>query len=71
MKKLKEDDSLHTILVLLTDIIKEGSQLLVVSDDESKVEAALDTKLQNSQAWLPGVLSRKKQVIPFLQPQFK
>lgn len=71
MKKMKEEDALHTVIVLLTDIMKEGSQLLVVSDDESKVEAALGIKLENSQAWLPGVLSRKKQVIPFLQPQFK
>ncbi len=71
MKKMKEEDGLHTVVVLLTDIMKEGSQLLVVSDDESKLEAAFDIKLQNSQAWLPGVLSRKKQVIPFLQPQFR
>ncbi len=71
MKKMKEEDALHTVVVLLTDIMKEGSQLLVVSDDESKIEAAFDIKLQNSQAWLPGVLSRKKQVIPFLQPQFR
>lgn len=70
MKKMKEENGLHTVLVLLTDIMIEGSRLLVVSDDESKVEAAFGIKLENSQAWLPGVLSRKKQVIPFLQPQF-
>jgi manganese-dependent inorganic pyrophosphatase len=70
MKLMKEEDGLHTILILLTDIMKEGSQLLVVSDDESKIEAAFNTKLQNHQAWLDGVLSRKKQVIPFVQPQF-
>jgi manganese-dependent inorganic pyrophosphatase len=50
--------------------MSEGSQILVVSDDESKVEKAFDIKLENSQAWLEGVLSRKKQIIPFLQPQF-
>jgi manganese-dependent inorganic pyrophosphatase len=50
--------------------MKEGSQLLVVSDDESKIESAFDCKLEDSQVWLDGVLSRKKQVIPFLQPQF-
>ncbi len=71
MKKMKEEDGLHTVIVLLTDIMKEGSQLLVLSDDESKLEAAFDIKLENFQAWLPGVLSRKKQVIPFLQPQFR
>jgi manganese-dependent inorganic pyrophosphatase len=70
MKKMKEESGLHTIIVLLTDIMIEGSRLLTVSDDESKIEAAFGVKLENSQAWLPGVLSRKKQIIPFLQPQF-
>ena len=70
MRKMKEEEGLHTILVLLTDIMKEGSKLLVVSDDESKIEAAFDAKLQDSKVWLDGVLSRKKQVVPFVQPQF-
>jgi manganese-dependent inorganic pyrophosphatase len=70
MKAMKEEEGLHTILMLLTDIMKEGSQLLVVSDDESKIETAFSIKLQNHQAWLDGVLSRKKQVVPFVQPQF-
>ena len=70
MVKMKEEEGLHTMLVLLTDIMKEGSQLLCVSDDASKIEAAFDKKLVNNQMWLEGVLSRKKQVIPFVQPQF-
>lgn len=70
MKKLKEEGNLHSVIILLTDIMKEGSQMLVVSDDSSKIEKAFDCKLENSQAWLDGVLSRKKQVIPFLQAQF-
>jgi len=70
MKLIKEENGLHTIIVLLTDIMKEGSTLYTVSDDESKIEAAFDTKLENSTVWLDGVLSRKKQVIPFIQPQF-
>ena len=70
MKKMKEENGLHTILILLTDIMKEGSKLLVVSDDLSKIEAAFNVKLENNKAWLDGVLSRKKQVVPFVQPQF-
>jgi manganese-dependent inorganic pyrophosphatase len=71
MRKMKEENGLHSVLILLTDIMKEGSKLLVVSDDESKIEAAFDKKLQNHRVWLDGVLSRKKQVVPFVQPQFK
>ena len=71
MKVMKKEEGLHTMLVLLTDIMKEGSQLLCVSDDNSKIETAFNIKLENKQVWLDGVLSRKKQVIPFVQPQFK
>jgi manganese-dependent inorganic pyrophosphatase len=70
MVAMKKEEGLHTMLVLLTDIMKEGSQLLCVSDDVSKIEAAFGKKLVNNQVWLEGVLSRKKQVIPQVQPQF-
>jgi manganese-dependent inorganic pyrophosphatase len=70
MKAMKKEEGLHTMIVLLTDIMKEGSQMIVVSDDDSKIESAFNCKLENSQVWLEGVLSRKKQVIPFLQPKF-
>ncbi len=70
MRKMKEENGLHSVLILLTDIMKEGSKLLVISDDESKIEAAFNTKLENHRVWLDKVLSRKKQVIPFVQPQF-
>jgi len=70
MKEEKEEGNRHTVLLLLTDIMQEGSQLLVVSDDNSKVEKAFDVTLEDNQAWLKGVMSRKKQIIPFLEPQF-
>lgn len=70
MKAMKEEQGLHTVITLLTDIMLEGSQLLMVSDDPAKIENAFDVKLEDSQVWLDGVLSRKKQIIPFLQPQF-
>lgn len=70
MKKMKVEEGLHTMMVLLTDIMKEGSQLLVVSDDEDKIATAFNTTLQDSQVWLDGVLSRKKQVVPVVQPLF-
>jgi manganese-dependent inorganic pyrophosphatase len=70
MQVMKKEEGLHTMLVLLTDIMKEGSQLLCVSDDVSKIETAFKCKLEDNQVWLDGVLSRKKQIIPFLQPQF-
>ncbi len=70
MKEVKEEGERHTLLLLLTDIMQEGSQLLVLSDDTSKIESAFNITLEDNQIWLPKVMSRKKQIIPFLEPQF-
>jgi manganese-dependent inorganic pyrophosphatase len=70
MGKLKAEENRHTVLLLLTDIMQEGSQLLVLSDDSSKIETAFDITLEDKQVWLPKVMSRKKQIIPFLEGQF-
>jgi len=70
MKAYKTEGNRHTVMLLLTDIMIEGSQFLVVSDDESKIEAAFNTKLDKHEMWVDGVLSRKKQVIPVMEKQF-
>jgi len=70
MKKMKEEGGRHSVLLLLTDIMQEGSQLLVVSDEPGKIENAFNVQLENGQVWLKGVMSRKKQIIPFLEEQF-
>jgi len=70
MQQIKEEGERHTVLLLLTDIMVVGSQLLVLSDDGSKIEEAFNVKLENNQVWLDKVLSRKKQIIPFLEKLF-
>ncbi|SFV58485.1 Manganese-dependent inorganic pyrophosphatase [hydrothermal vent metagenome] len=70
MKKLKEEGGRHSVLLMLTDIMKVGTQLLVVSDEPEKIEHAFNIKLENGEVWLDGVMSRKKQIIPFLEKQF-
>ncbi|PCK33591.1 manganese-dependent inorganic pyrophosphatase [Pseudoalteromonas piscicida] len=68
--KLKEEGNRHSVMLLLTDIMKEGSQMLIASDDEAIIAKAYDAKPEASQVWLDGVLSRKKQVVPPLQDAF-
>ena len=70
MREIKVEGERHTVLLLLTDIMLEGSQLLVLSNDNSKIETAFTVALENNQIWLPKVMSRKKQIIPFLEGQF-
>lgn len=70
LAQLKAEGERHSILLLLTDIMKEGSELLIISDDEALAEKAFAVKTVDNKAWLDGVLSRKKQVVPPLQAAF-
>ncbi len=61
----------HSVFLLLTDIMKEGSEMLIVSDDASVVEKAFGVKPEGTSVWLDGVMSRKKQVVPNFEKAFK
>lgn len=52
--------------LLITDIFKESSELIVTGSETALIEKAFNKKLENHSIDLPGVLSRKKQVIPVL-----
>lgn len=57
-------------VLVVTNILDSDSELLVAGDDKEKVEAAFQTKLTNNRAFLKGVVSRKKQVVPQLTEVF-
>ena len=67
LQKVKAEGR-HTAILVLTDVMAEGSELLCVSENASLINEALkpDTKM-----WMPGVMSRKKQVVPPLEAVFK
>jgi manganese-dependent inorganic pyrophosphatase len=50
--------------------MKEGTDLMVVSDDASFVEKAFGKKLDGQTMWIDGMMSRKKQTVPQLQKAF-
>ena len=70
MSILKEEGERDTLLLMLTDIMQEGTQLLVLSNNSSRVESVFDVTLVDNEVWLPKVMSRKKQIIPFLERAF-
>ncbi|MCA1793089.1 MAG: manganese-dependent inorganic pyrophosphatase [Desulfotignum sp.] len=70
IQDLKAEKGHHTVLLMLTDIMKEGTELLVASDDESVVEKAFGVAPAAGKAWLPGIMSRKKQIVPDLEKAF-
>ena len=69
MKEVKADGR-HTVLLMLTDVVKEGTDLVVLSDDEALIEKAFDKKLDGGSMWIDGMMSRKKQTVPNLQTAF-
>ena len=60
------DKNCALLLLVITDIINSGSMLLVVGKNKHIVEKAFNTELKDGTTWLKGVVSRKKQVVPFL-----
>ena len=70
IKALKAEGSRHSVFLLLTDIMKEGSEMLIASDDESVVQKAFGTAPEGGKVWLDGVMSRKKQVVPNFEKAF-
>lgn len=63
----------HSALLLLTDIMKEGSELLMVSNDPAVIAGAFgkEAPAAGENLWLDGVMSRKKQVVPNLEAAFR
>lgn len=68
---VKSEEGRHSALLLLTDIMKEGSLLLMASDDPARVASAWGKTWEGQHIWLDGVMSRKKQVVPCLEAAFK
>ncbi|WP_448245506.1 manganese-dependent inorganic pyrophosphatase [Thalassotalea agariperforans] len=64
---LKTEGERHSVMLLLTDIMKEGSEVLFVSDDENLTEKAYGSASVDGRVWIDGIMSRKKQVVPPLQ----
>lgn len=58
-------------LLLVTNILDSDSELLVAGEPREKVTEAFNVELKNDRASLPGVVSRKKQVVPQLTEAFE
>ena len=68
--KIRKEKGCHSVFLLLTDIMKEGSEMLICSENPAVVEKAFGQKGDKS-VWLPKVMSRKKDVVPKFEAVFK
>ena len=66
MRHLKEDRGYDMVLLMLTDVLKVGTELLYLGDDEILRQAFAVGDLKNNHVFLKGVVSRKKQIVPAL-----
>ena len=53
------------MLLMVTDVLMEGTQLLYIGDDDT-IRHAFSVVPRDNEVFLPRVMSRKKQVIPML-----
>lgn len=63
MADFMEKNNTDLFILLITDIIGNNSQVIALGMQDV-VERAFDVKLEDNTAFLSGVVSRKKQVIP-------
>ena len=66
MEKVAVDNHMQFAMLLLTDVINATSEVFVAGPRPDYVETAFKIDLVEQQASLPGVISRKKQVVPVI-----
>lgn len=64
MKKKCDEEGYDLLALLLTDIIQNGSEVIAIGERTDYVEKAFNVTLSDNSAYVPDLLSRKKQVIP-------
>ena len=65
MKSRAREKDFSVMILMLTDVLLEGTQIIYVGKDEI-IQQAFNVVPKDNTAFLPHVMSRKKQVIPML-----
>ena len=65
MRAAAKKKGVSLVILMLTDVLLEGTQLLYIGDDDV-VSQAFGVTPKENEVFLPKVMSRKKQIIPSL-----
>ena len=65
MRKVAAKQGFSMVILMLTDVLLEGTQMIYVGDDDT-IQQAFNVTPKDNTLFLPRVMSRKKQVIPML-----
>lgn len=64
MNQIRKEENANTSVLMLSDIVLAGTELLFVGEDEDMVRKAFDIPSDKDSIFLQNVLSRKKQIVP-------
>ncbi|MEK6264151.1 MAG: putative manganese-dependent inorganic diphosphatase [Clostridium sp.] len=64
MNKKAKESGFDVVLLMLTDILNGGSTLIAAGEHKEIVAKAFNVTLSDNGVYIPGLVSRKKQVIP-------
>ena len=65
MEKARVEKGYDFLILMLTDVLLEGTQIIFLGDPDD-IAQAFGAEPKDNTLFLPGVMSRKKQVIPML-----
>ena len=66
MKKMQEEKKYDLVLLMITDVLREGTEILFLGDKEDVRQAFGLSRIREDRVFLKGIMSRKKQVVPAL-----
>lgn len=64
MEEKRRDKGYSTFIVMLTDIFKEASEIIITGENIDTIGKAFEKDVVNNSFYVKGVLSRKKQIVP-------
>ena len=65
MRRTMEEKGYSMMILMLTDVLLEGTQLIYLGDEDT-IRQAFNADVRDNEVFLPKVMSRKKQIIPML-----
>ena len=65
MQTIAKEKDFSMVILMLTDVLLEGTQLIYLGSDET-IQQAFNVQPKENTVFLPKIMSRKKQVIPML-----
>jgi manganese-dependent inorganic pyrophosphatase len=70
MESTRKARRLDYVLLMVSDLLQESTDLFINGSEPEEIGKAFGVEVEANSAYLPGVLSRKKQVVPPLMKYF-